>query len=236
MELLSRVKMSYEGAISSLGKMRDEDGTVDRVADPPPEMWPILAALKYKCEVENIELVSVFEEGGDTHFGNMKTHKFFSVLKDNFQRYNFGVDVLDAIMNHYGCGYRDPRGRYENIAWKDFCEDVGYSKEKAFEIDQKASNVAEIFATTRGADISFSSLQDVNDIVSDELEYIAGKGGTNDSFVLSVNKFDAGTLMKASKAENEAAIAAGIDLRMVQGDGGLQEKARVLQHADDCVK
>ena len=30
-----------------------------------------------------------------------------------------------------------------------------------------------------------------------------------------------------------AAIAAGIDLKMVQGDGGLKEKARVLQHADD---
>ena len=121
----------------------------------------------------------------------------------------------------------------------------------------------------------------MNDVVSDELEFIAGKGGTNDSFVLNVNKvrassrpplllssssrpplvllsssrplllspspspllplpllpqFDAATLMKASKAENEAAIAAGIDLLMVQGDGGLHEKARVTQHADDCVK
>ena len=37
------------------------------------------------------------------------------------------------------------------------------------------------FLPLRGADISFASLQDVNDIVSDELEYIAGKGGTNDS-------------------------------------------------------
>lgn len=195
--------MSFEGAVSSLGKTRDEDGTVDRVADPPDEMWPVLASIKYKCEVENIELVSVFEEGGGTHFGNMKTHKFFSVLKDNFPRYNFSVEVLDAIHSHYGCGYCDPRGRFESIAWKDFCEDVGYSKERAFAADQKASNVAEIFATTRGADISFASLQDVNDIISDELEYIAGKGGTNDSFQLSVNKFDAATLMAASKAENE---------------------------------
>ena len=37
--------MSFEGAVSSLGKTRDEDGTVDRVADPPAEMWPILAAV-----------------------------------------------------------------------------------------------------------------------------------------------------------------------------------------------
>ena len=53
--------MSYEGAISSMGKTRDDDGTVDRVADPPQKLWAVLAAFKYKCEVENIELVSIFE-------------------------------------------------------------------------------------------------------------------------------------------------------------------------------
>ena len=53
--------MSFEGAVSSLGKTRDDDGTVDRVSDPPQKMWAVLAAFKYKCEVENIEIVSVFE-------------------------------------------------------------------------------------------------------------------------------------------------------------------------------
>ena len=53
--------MSYEGAISSMGKTRDDDGTVDRVGDPPQRLWAVLAAFKYKCEVENIEIVSVFE-------------------------------------------------------------------------------------------------------------------------------------------------------------------------------
>ena len=42
------------------------------------------------------------------------------------------------------------------------------------------------------------------------------------------------TLMKQSAAENRAARAAGIDPLMVQGDGGLKEKARFLNHADDC--
>jgi hypothetical protein len=208
--------MSFDGAISSLGKTRDDDGTVDRVADPPDNMWPVLAALKYRCDYENTHLDTIFFEGGGTHFGNMKTHKFFCSLKDNFQRYKFGEDVMDAIMAHYGCGYRDPRGRYENIAWKDFCEDVHKSKEKAYEVDPKASNVAEIAATTRGFEITFDSIQDVNDEISDELEKIAGAGGVNDQFELSVNKFDAGTLMAQSRAENEAAIAAGIDLKMVQ--------------------
>ena len=53
--------MSYEGAISSMGKTRDDDGTVDRVGDPPQRLWAVLAAFKYKCEVENIEIVSIFE-------------------------------------------------------------------------------------------------------------------------------------------------------------------------------
>ena len=53
--------MSFEGAISSLGKTRDADGTVDRVSDPPQKLWAVLAAIKYKCEVENIDLPSIFE-------------------------------------------------------------------------------------------------------------------------------------------------------------------------------
>ena len=41
-------------------KTRDEDGTVDRVRDPPEEMKPVLAALREKCKVENIDLLDVF--------------------------------------------------------------------------------------------------------------------------------------------------------------------------------
>ena len=59
----------------------------------------------------------------------MKTHKFFSSLKDNMLRFDIKPEILDDILEAYGSGYRDPRGRYENIAWKDFCEDVHRSKE-----------------------------------------------------------------------------------------------------------
>ena len=53
-----------EHVMSSMGKSRDLDGTVDRCADPPEILWPILYALKVKCEDENIELVSLFEVSG----------------------------------------------------------------------------------------------------------------------------------------------------------------------------
>ena len=55
------IPMSFEGAVSSLGKTRDADGTVDRVQDPSQKLWAVLAAFKYKCEVENIEIISIFE-------------------------------------------------------------------------------------------------------------------------------------------------------------------------------
>ena len=59
-------------------------------------------------EVENIELISVFEEGGGTHFGNMKTHKF-SRFSRTTSHATTSRSSLDAIHSHYGCGYCDPR-------------------------------------------------------------------------------------------------------------------------------
>ena len=56
--------MSFEGAISSLGATRALDGSIDRVPDPPPELWTVLAFLQAKCEVENVEIISVFEVRG----------------------------------------------------------------------------------------------------------------------------------------------------------------------------
>ena len=50
--------------------------------------------------------------------------KFCTALKDQFPRYHFTTELLDEITGHYGCGYKNPRGYKENVAWKDFCEDV----------------------------------------------------------------------------------------------------------------
>ena len=47
----------------------------------------------------------------------MKTSNFFSSLKDNMSRYDIRPEIIEAIEDHYGCGYEDPRGRHENIAY-----------------------------------------------------------------------------------------------------------------------
>ena len=107
-EYTAKPKGAFEGAISSMVKTRDEDGTVDRVADPPQKLWAVLAAFQYKCEVENINLETIFEEGGGTHFGTMKTHKFFSSLKDNFGRFDIKEQIIEDIEDHYGCARTPP--------------------------------------------------------------------------------------------------------------------------------
>ena len=207
-------------------------------------MWAVLAAFKYKCEVENIELVSVFEvritrprsrvshslcrqicvfscshsslssctqkqqEGGGNHFGAMKTSNFFSALKDNFARYDIRPEIMEDIEDHYGCGYEDPRGRHENVAWKDFCEDVARSKEF-----DDSEGVAEAMAMTRGATLSYDALADVDDVYSDELQKLAA---ADDGYHGHYHLTDKETLMAQSRAENLAAIAAGKDLKLMQ--------------------
>ena len=52
---------SFEGVISSMGKTRDLDGSVDRCADPPTKLWPVLAALEYYCRHNNMHLESLFQ-------------------------------------------------------------------------------------------------------------------------------------------------------------------------------
>merc|ERR1712216_801765 len=120
--------MSLESVMSSMGKSRDLDGSIDRVADPPTKLWPILAAFLHKCNVENIHLETIFEEGGGNHFGVMKTSNFFSSLKQGFPRYDIKEEIYNDLMAHYGVGYKDPRGRFNKIGWMDFCEDVRRSE------------------------------------------------------------------------------------------------------------
>jgi len=113
-----------EHVVSSMGKMRDLDGTVDRCPPPPHELWPILFALRLKCEDEHMDVDSLFEEGGGNRFGIMLRPKFETTLKDHFGRFHITEDTMSRIREHYGIGYQDVRGYRESIAWKDFCEDV----------------------------------------------------------------------------------------------------------------
>ena len=143
--------MSLEGVMSSMGKSRDIDGSVDRIPPPPEEMWAILYAIQRKCEDENINLEGAMEEGGGNHYGMMKLTQFKSTLKTNLPRFHITEDTFERISSHYGCGYKNPRGYRESIAWKDFCEDV----HDAMDI---TNGKAQELAATRGGVLDLKSL------------------------------------------------------------------------------
>mmetsp|Transcript_34744 Transcript_34744/g.69205 ORF Transcript_34744/g.69205 Transcript_34744/m.69205 type:complete len:375 (+) Transcript_34744:162-1286(+) len=114
------------------GKARDADGTVDRISDTADDkLFPLLYLFKRRCEAENIELNSVFEEAGGTHFGTIKRQNFQSALVSTFKRMLLEENTLFAIVDAYGCGYKHPANPsvgqpalYESVGWKDFVEDV----------------------------------------------------------------------------------------------------------------
>jgi len=139
--------MSFEGAISSLGLTRGEDGSIDRSPDPPMVIWNALADVQAKCEAENIAIGEMMQEGGGNRHGLMKREKFCTALKDNLPRLNVSAELLQAITGHYGVGYKDPRGQRENVAWCDFCEDVLKAKTV---VDPRVWNDAVVRAAGKG--------------------------------------------------------------------------------------
>ena len=85
-------------------------------------LWRILGAIRAKCACENVDLPHILLEGGGLPTGVMLKHRFCSALVICFDRLQVPTETLDAIEAAYGCGYRDPRGHFESIAWKDFCD------------------------------------------------------------------------------------------------------------------
>ena len=113
-------------------RSRDDDGTIDRVKDPPKALLPLLYAIKAQCEAYNVDLHGAFVDGGGTRFGMISTTRFCSVLVSALNRMNLDEDACAALVAAYGCGCQvDERSRrfqiskHESCAWKDLCEDVG---------------------------------------------------------------------------------------------------------------
>ena len=127
--------------------------TTSRMADRYADLWPVLACIRYKTITDHLDLFAIFEEAGSHPNGTMSARKFKSALVVNFKSFEIVADVLAAIEEAYGCGYQDVRGKYENIAWRDFCDDV----ERSLDNDP-SGGLAEALAATRGAQVSFQNL------------------------------------------------------------------------------
>ncbi len=62
---------SVQGGVMNFGKTRDEDGTVDRVPDPPDHLKFWLLVLQLKIKVEEIDLEPAFVQAGGTRYGTI---------------------------------------------------------------------------------------------------------------------------------------------------------------------
>lgn len=118
------------GAMS--GKSRDEDGTIDRVRDPPKELLPLLYAMRMSCEAYHIgSLEDAMLAAGGTHYGVIPTTKFGSCIATLFPRLGLTEENLLALVTAYGCGDKVPERShraklqpFDMCAWADFAEDV----------------------------------------------------------------------------------------------------------------
>lgn len=94
--------------IFASGKTRDDDGTIDRVRDPPKELLPLLYKLRCQANSYNIALEEAFVAAGGTHYGTIPTTKFGSCLVVTFHRAGLTEEDISALVNAYGIGNREP--------------------------------------------------------------------------------------------------------------------------------
>lgn len=119
---------SVKGSLLA-GNTRDADGSIDRVRDPPKSLLPMLKKIKRHMDIENIDMEGILYNQGGTKYGTMNKTRFNSVLRDVMLHVHvFSDKELFEIDAAYGTGAEDLifPGTYEQIAWMDFCEDLGY--------------------------------------------------------------------------------------------------------------
>jgi len=149
----------FSADLSSM-QTRDEDG-IDRVRDPPEKIKPVLATIREKCVVDNIDLEFVLNQQGGDRFGMMASTRFTSTLGTTFPRFLFTEDVYTELVEAYGLGFRNAMNEYTTISLKDFCEDVSKA------VDTHPELVPTGLAHTRGATISFKTLAMTRDQLLD---------------------------------------------------------------------
>ena len=117
--------------IFAQGKTRDDDGTIDRVRDPPKELLPLLYKLRRMAEAYNIALEEAFVAAGGTQYGTIPTSKFCSCLVITMHRAGLTEVELSGLVEAYGIGNREPARHaksrvvpFECCAWKDLIEDI----------------------------------------------------------------------------------------------------------------
>lgn len=108
---------------------------IDRIQggwdDLPLDVQAMMKDLRKMSKVEGINLEYSLQQAGGTRFGTIGRRHFLSALTIAFQHYTFTPAIYRKICDCYQCGKPDYAermngnpGALEEIAWRDFCNDV----------------------------------------------------------------------------------------------------------------
>jgi len=102
---------------------------IDRIKggfdDLPLPLQQVMKELRQKAKVEGINLEFSLQQAGGTRFGTMPKRHFLSALTIAFERYRFTPEIYKMMTDAYAIGAPDfAEGGLEEVAWRDFCNDV----------------------------------------------------------------------------------------------------------------
>jgi len=102
---------------------------IDRIQggfdDLPLELQQLMKDLRKMAKIEGINLEYTLQQAGGTRFGTLGKRHFCSALTIAFHHFSFTPEIYNALTKAYGCGAPDfAEGGLEEVAWRDFCNDV----------------------------------------------------------------------------------------------------------------
>ena len=107
---------------------------IDRIKggfyDLPIEVQNLMHRLRDMAKIEGLNLEYTMQQAGGTRFGTIGKRHFLSALTICFHHYTFTPEIYKMLTDHYGVGAKDfAEGGLEQVAWRDFVNDVLSSKE-----------------------------------------------------------------------------------------------------------
>lgn len=102
---------------------------IDKIAggfdDLPPMLQQLCKDLRRMAKIEGISLEFSMQQAGGTRFGTMPKRHFCSALTIAFHHFKFTPEIYKALCDAYAVGPPDfAEGGKEEVAWRDFCNDV----------------------------------------------------------------------------------------------------------------
>jgi len=140
--------------------------------DLPLELQQLCKDLRRMAKVEGINLEYTLQQAGGTRFGTIGKRHFLSALVIAFHHYNFSPQIMKALTTAYAIGKPDfAEGGLEEVAWRDFCNDVLSSGKDISAHGVQAIDLAGKYDPSKNASFNDAALAGIFE------ERLGGEGG-----------------------------------------------------------